>query len=117
MEIGDIFVVNKADRPETDRTVQTKMALLSREWCGPGLTTVAMTGEGVADLLAAIVEHRNIRRPRRDVEGSQPWKREIVRAAEARLRAQVLDRAIATTLNELVEPRRRHARSPTAAAA
>ncbi|MGQ0568152.1 MAG: methylmalonyl Co-A mutase-associated GTPase MeaB, partial [Armatimonadota bacterium] len=109
MEIGDIFVVNKADRPETDRTItdlKTALGLVpANGWRPPVLTTVAMTGEGVADLLAAIFEHRRYQETTGGmlVRRRNRWKREIVRAAEARLRAQVLDRAIATTLNELVE--------------
>jgi LAO/AO transport system kinase len=53
MEIGDLFVVNKADRPGTDRTVaELREALEDRGI--PVLAVSAETGEGVADLAAAI---------------------------------------------------------------
>ncbi len=62
MEIGDVFVVNKADRPEADRTVtHLKMALgliPAGGWHPPVLTTVATTGEGIADVLKAVGDHR-----------------------------------------------------------
>jgi GTPase len=64
MEIADIFVVNKADRPAADRVVQEVQAMLAismrpdaRE--RPVLKTVATTGEGVAELGEALQNFRN----------------------------------------------------------
>src|SRR5437660_8385541 len=62
MEIGDIFVVNKADRPGADRTVTeiTMMMSLVEEhgdYVPPIVKTVASKGQGVADLDAAIEKH------------------------------------------------------------
>jgi len=60
MEIGDIFVVNKADRSGAERTVTAIEGMLAlREfkkdvWCPPVLKTQATTGEGVPDLLEAV---------------------------------------------------------------
>jgi LAO/AO transport system kinase len=60
MEIGDIFVVNKADREGADRTVATVEAMLSLEsyaegqWRPPIVKTEATTGKGVAELVAVI---------------------------------------------------------------
>jgi len=61
-EIGDIFVVNKSDHPEADRTVRflEDMIALSqrlhgkRPWYPPVVKTRAANGEGVADLAAHI---------------------------------------------------------------
>jgi LAO/AO transport system kinase len=56
MEIGDVFVVNKADREGADRVVQSVAANLSlktyreSEWKPPILKTEATTGGGVAEL-------------------------------------------------------------------
>ena len=63
MEIGDIFVVNMADRPQLSQTVQQLEAqhLESRDnptWKVPVLTTIATSGKGVGNLWSTIREHR-----------------------------------------------------------
>jgi LAO/AO transport system kinase len=64
MEIADIFVVNKADREGADRLVSTVEANLalhsyaSGEWRPPIVKTVATSGAGVEDLLAAVGQFR-----------------------------------------------------------
>lgn len=62
LEIGDIFVVNKADRDGADTTVRElrHMIALGQHdgWVPPVLKTVASTGDGIAELIAAIDEHR-----------------------------------------------------------
>lgn len=62
LEIGDIFVVNKADRPGVNETVRdlTQMLELGGEhnWAPPVIPTVASTGEGVPELWEAVGEHR-----------------------------------------------------------
>jgi LAO/AO transport system kinase len=61
MEIADVFVVNKADRPDADRVVDAVTASLALApqaegtWHPPVLTTRATTGDGVDDLWEAIV--------------------------------------------------------------
>jgi LAO/AO transport system kinase len=62
MEIGDIFVVNKADRPGADKTVTevTMMMSLAEEhgdWVPPIVKTVASKSEGITELQEAIVKH------------------------------------------------------------
>ena len=62
MEIGDIFVVNKADRPGADRTVNdvTVMMSLAEEhgaWIPPIVKSVALRGEGIAELDEALQKH------------------------------------------------------------
>ena len=58
LEIADILVVNKGDRPDAERTLQQLAGALSIRAGGTGnrplLKTTATTGEGVAALLAAI---------------------------------------------------------------
>jgi LAO/AO transport system kinase len=64
MEIADVFVVNKADREGADRLVAAVDANLalhtyqSGEWRPPVVKTVATTGAGVAELVAAIEQFR-----------------------------------------------------------
>ncbi len=63
LEIGDIFVVNKADRAGVSETVRdlTQMLELGEggEWAAPIIPTVAATGDGVAELWEAIGDHRH----------------------------------------------------------
>jgi GTPase len=63
MEIGDLFVVNKADREGADRTVRDiEMALMMNPPGGPWtpkvLCTVATKGDGIPEFWAALEEHR-----------------------------------------------------------
>jgi len=64
MEIGDIFVVNKADREGADRLVSAIEANLSLhtyqpgEWRPPIVQTVATTGAGVGELIDRIESYR-----------------------------------------------------------
>ena len=62
MEIGDLFVVNKADREGAEKTaMEIEMALhlgmAADAWKPRVLKTVAVTGEGVAEVTQAIQEH------------------------------------------------------------
>jgi LAO/AO transport system kinase len=62
LEIGDVFVVNKADRPDVDETVTELLRMLDvgpeRAWRPPIVTTVATDGSGLDDLWAAVLDHR-----------------------------------------------------------
>jgi LAO/AO transport system kinase len=62
MEIADVFVVNKADRPGAAGTRHDLEGMLEMSgaaaWRPPILETVATTGEGVDALYDAIVAHR-----------------------------------------------------------
>ena len=62
LEIADLFVINKADRPgarETRRDLELMLDLTDLgEWRPPIVETVASTGEGVEALWTAIGEHR-----------------------------------------------------------
>ena len=63
LEVGDIFVVNKCDNPgaqETVRNLRTMIAMAERgegDWKPPIVMTTATTGEGIADLTAALDAH------------------------------------------------------------
>jgi LAO/AO transport system kinase len=71
MEIADIFVVNKADREDADRVVMDIRSVLQledemltlqvkkekRAWRPPIIKTVALSGEGIQQLIEKIEEH------------------------------------------------------------
>lgn len=71
LEVGDIFVVNKADRDgahETVRELRHSLSLAADvrahpadpdEWTQPILLTVANTGQGIAELAEALTSHRS----------------------------------------------------------
>jgi LAO/AO transport system kinase len=63
MEVADILVVNKADRPGAGQMVRTLEADLHMrpptDWSVPVLVTVASKGEGIAELCDAVDQHRD----------------------------------------------------------
>ena len=62
LEIADVFVINKADRPgvdDTRRDLDQMLDLTDRgAWRPPVVATTALTGDGVAALWSAIGAHR-----------------------------------------------------------
>jgi LAO/AO transport system kinase len=65
LEIGDVYVVNKADRDGADtvrRDLRSMLALADRgehDWRPPIVQTVAQTGQGVDEVVARIDAHRD----------------------------------------------------------
>ena len=64
LEIGDIFIVNKADRDGADATVRDLRHMISLGdrsepdlWRPPVLKTVAARGDGIGEVMAAIDDH------------------------------------------------------------
>jgi LAO/AO transport system kinase len=104
LEVGDVFVVNKADRDGAQSTVRDLRHMISygmpagpgdpahpAPWRPPVLTTVASTGQGVDDLVAALDEHR------RWATDSGDLRRRRLRRAEREIEAIVV-----TTLRERI---------------
>lgn len=99
MEIGDIFVINKADRDgvlRTEKELQALLSLSAREdgWHPPIVKTIATENKGVDELAAAIERFREFQR-----NGGRGNER---RAAIARWRILDLlrERLLARALNE-----------------
>ena len=63
LEIADVLVVNKGDRPGADRLAKELQMMLSLgvhgEWLPPIVTTTATNNEGMGDLWDHITNHRN----------------------------------------------------------
>src|ERR1700676_4806762 len=97
MEIGDIFVLNKADREGADRLEQQLMAMLSlvmpRDgWHPPVVRTVASESKGIDTLAETVAKFRKHfeasgERERKHVEH---WKRRLLGLIESRLVERVL---------------------------
>ena len=111
MEIGDLFVVNKADREGADRTASEIEMMLQlgrayQGWRPPVLKAVAITGEGIADVTRAILEHqayldRSQDRGRRGAQRSRWILQELL---EERVRERVLETVAGNgTLDQLAQ--------------
>lgn len=97
MEIGDIFVLNKADREGADRLEEQLHAMLSlvmpRDgWHPPVVRTVATENRGVDELAATIEKFRKHfessgERRKKHVEH---WKNRLIEMLESRLLEKVL---------------------------
>lgn len=66
LEIGDVYVVNKADREGADAAVRDLRHMLTLgehrqpgDWRPPVVRLVAQTGEGLDDLMDALAKHRS----------------------------------------------------------
>jgi GTPase len=97
MEIGDIFVLNKADRDGVDRVEQQLKAVLQlapdREgWRSPVVRTVATEDKGVAPLAGEIARFREHFRAagRSDEKKVEHWKQRLLELLEARLMDRVV---------------------------
>jgi len=92
MEIGDIFVINKCDRPGVEKMERAILGLLSLGhradgWQPPIVKTTATKGEGVAELLDAIQRyyvffHNSISRSRKKQEAE---RQRLINLLEERL--------------------------------
>jgi LAO/AO transport system kinase len=97
MEIGDIFVLNKADREGADRLEEQLHAMLSlvmpRDgWHPPAVRTVATENRGVDELAATIEKFRKHfesggERRKKHIEH---WKNRLIEMLESRLLEKVL---------------------------
>ena len=112
LEIGDVFVVNKADHDGADATVRDLRSMISLaerrqagDWRPPVVKTVASRREGMADLLEALDKHRGWldtsgeldRRRRRRAAG------EIETIAVTALRSRIGDLRAGRGLDELAK--------------
>jgi LAO/AO transport system kinase len=85
MEIADIFVINKSDRPGADRTEAELRALLSMNsprtdgWIPSIIRTIASAGEGLGEFVQAIEKYRSF------LANSKMRRDETVRLEKERL--------------------------------
>ncbi len=97
MEIADIFVVNKADRENSNKAVMDIQAILQlnnkeKAWKTPVLKTVALTGKGVPQLIEKIEEHRHFLE--REIERKRSLGKaeaELIEAIKEKLVSSIID--------------------------
>jgi LAO/AO transport system kinase len=119
LEIADVLVVNKADRPGADETARDLAQMLSlgklrTSWKPPILRTVAATGENLLQLVDAIEKHRawaaeNGERDRRRRDAARAEVEDLLREALIRrLRDRVGDdrvgRMVALVAERSIDP-------------
>jgi LAO/AO transport system kinase len=109
LEIADVLVVNKADRPGADETARDLAQMLTlgkmrTSWKPPIVRTVAATGENVPQLVDAIEKHRawaaeNGERDRRRRDAARAEVEELLRdALVRRLRDRVGEDRVASAV-------------------
>ena len=130
IEIADIHVVNKADRPGADLTVKQlreSLRLAHRQagqWNVPILKATATTGEGVAELLDETAKHRSwmathgaLREvERRNAATRIRWAAEALIADRLQTGFRDFDSAVGAVIAREEEPRQAAARLLTAMA-
>lgn len=130
IEIADIHVVNKADRPGADLTVKQLRESLRlshrrpHQWNVPIQKTTAATGEGVAELLDQTAKHRiwmtnhgGLREvERRNAATRIRWAAEAHIADKLRPGHSGFDEAVEALIARAEEPRQAAARLLTAMA-
>ncbi len=115
LEIGDVLVVNKADRPEAEVTMNQLKAMLALRrrpnvpggWTPEVLATTATTGDGVAALADAILRHAAHLGATGRKGGSGPRLRALLAETAARLVAEHVGKLDPAALDPLVEAVRR----------
>ena len=116
LEVADLFVINKSDHPQTgelERDLGFMMELTSWPdgWIPPIVRTVASSGDGVNDVVAALERHRThllatgLLDRRRAARAEAELRRVLAAVLEARARAVVGDARWEQLLAHVVERR------------
>jgi len=110
MEIGDIFVVNKADRENVNKAMIDIETMLNmnperEKWRPPVVKTTAITGEGIAELLDKIDQHREyLEAGAIDTRRRQRVETELVEAIKEKVAESIVDELKQTgDLDKLVQ--------------
>jgi len=111
MEIADVFVVNKADRPGAEQTAHDLDSMLdltasraTEGWRPPVVATVGVTGAGAGDLWDAVVAHRVHLQSTGElaVRRADRLRQELALVVEQRLRAEAEAR-LSTSARSAIE--------------
>jgi LAO/AO transport system kinase len=108
LEIADVLVINKADRPgvsDTARDLRLMLQLSANlEWTPPIVETVASSGKGISELWDAIASHRSQLESRGQLSArrAERARSETVRIARGRLEV-ALNAAVAAEAGQVLE--------------
>jgi LAO/AO transport system kinase len=97
MEIGDIFVVNKADRENANKAISDIQAMLEMNtekagWSPQVLKTTALTGDGITELLSRIEEHREyLKKGALEASRKEKVETELAEAIKQRIAKSIIE--------------------------
>ncbi len=125
LEVGDVYIVNKADREGADSTVRELRHMLTLgerrepgDWRPPIVKTVASRGEGLDDVLEALDKHRTWLEDSGELARRQHRRAvdEVEAIALTALRQQMGDLRSGRALDDMAEKVARRELDPYAAA-
>lgn len=97
MEVGDLFVLNKSDRPGVDKmqlTLEQMISLADKKgWEPPIIKTVATKKEGITRLTNKIEEHKNYLEDSQLLEDNRQevMRRQLVNLLEEKVLARIVN--------------------------
>jgi GTPase len=121
LEIGDVFIVNKADKPGAEEVVQNLEIMLEmrdhdeKSWRPPVIKTVAVENQGITELVDAFMGHRQYlvdggllekRRYSRELHFAQELVKEIAyrKISDAVAGSETLRELVAALKNRSIDP-------------
>jgi LAO/AO transport system kinase len=119
IEIADLLVVNKADRPGADEAVKDLMQMLNlgtprNDWRTPVIKTSSTTDVGIEDLMGAVQKHREWagqggEAQRRNADAMRTeiqalMRERVLRELARRMDPQRLDDVVAQVVNKRLDP-------------
>ncbi len=119
IEIADVLVVNKADRPGADEAVKDLTQMLNlgtprNDWRTPVLKTSSNSGTGIEDLMGAVQKHRewatkggeakqrNADAMRTEIQAL--LRERVLRELESRMDPQHLERVVSQVVDKQLDP-------------
>lgn len=112
LEVGDVFVVNKADRDGADATVREIRHMISLGdrtepglWRPPVLKTIADRAEGCPEVMEALDKHREVGKSSGALQARRVARaeREVEAIVLARLRARIGDLKAGVLLTQIAQ--------------
>ena len=101
LEVADLFVVNKADHPDADKTAEYLKNIFRRApegvWLPPIIKTQALHYRGIDEVWEAIQQHRDYREP-----GSEQYRAQHLANCRRELRS-FLKESLELALNEKLD--------------
>ena len=111
LEVADLLIVNKADHDEVSATIAALEMNLNlkpvneNDWRPPVLKTIAISGEGVADVVDWLGKHRAYLEQHRQLEVRERnrFRAELEMVVQRELMARLLRSVNSTKIEALIE--------------